>query len=448
MKRLFGTDGIRSVAGAYPLDPPTIIILGRALVELLREEGLRTPILVGRDTRESGPWIERALAQGISSGGGEVVSAGIIPTSAVSYLTRKHHFSAGIVISASHNPYRDNGIKIFSPQGFKIPDELEFRLERAILDGKEKARPAGKLLSLRPHPELADEYSHFLSAQLGKMPGSPDLTAVVDCANGASSVIAPLVFFRLGLKVIPIAHMPDGRNINRRCGSLHPQALTRLVVDARADLGIAYDGDADRAIWVDERGRVLNGDHTLFIQAGFMRECGRLKTTRVVATTMSNMGLEKSLRGLGLELVRTRVGDKYVLEKMIEIGANLGGEQSGHTIFLDDCPTGDGILTSLKMIEVMLRSGRRMSELASGLPEFPQVLRNVRVREKADFHGFPEIVRAMDEVKSRLAKAGRMEVRYSGTEPVARVMIEGENKAEIERMAERLTSVIAKYLGE
>ncbi|MEW5900408.1 MAG: phosphoglucosamine mutase [Acidobacteriota bacterium] len=448
MKKLFGTDGIRAVAGSYPLDPPTIVILGRALVELLREEGLEAPVVIGRDTRESGPWIEKALAQGIASGGGEFVSAGIIPTSAVSFLTRKHRFSAGIAISASHNPYRDNGIKIFSPQGFKISDELELRLEKAILGARGKAFPSAKDVIVRPRPELGEDYGAYLTAQLHQTAGPRDFTMVVDCANGASSTIAPLVFFRLGFKVIPIAHTPDGRNINRKCGSLHPQGLARLVVDARANLGVAYDGDADRAIWVDERGRILNGDHTLFIQAGFMKRRGWLKTAQVVATTMSNMGLEKSLRDLGLELVRTRVGDKYVLEKMIALGANLGGEQSGHTIFLDDCPTGDGILTSVKMLETMLTSETRLSELASGLPEFPQVLRNVRVREKADWREFPEILGAMDEVKSRLAGVGRLDVRYSGTEPMARVMIEGEDKAEIEALAKRLISVIAKYLGE
>jgi len=273
------------------------------------------------------------------------------------------------------------------------------------------------------------------------------LTVVIDCSSGASSGIAPTILFRLGFRVIPIFNTPDGKNINRRCGSLHPHNLVRHVVAARADLGIAYDGDADRALWVDEKGKVLNGDHTLFAQAGFMKAKGRLKSGAVVATTMSNMGLEKGLWEMGIELVRTRVGDKYVLDKMMEIGANLGGERSGHTIFLDDCPTGDGILTGLRMLEAMLYGQVPFSEVAGGLKEFPQVLHNVPVREKIDFRQFPEIVQTMDEIRASLAHSGRLDVRYSGTEPVARVMIEGEDLGRIEELAGRMTAVIARHLG-
>ena len=446
MKRLFGTDGIRAVAGRYPLDRTTIIGLAGALVELLQGKGLEPSILTGRDTRESGPWIEELLFQGIEAGGGKAVSAGIIPTSAVSFLTRKHGFSAGIVISASHNPYRDNGIKIFSREGLKISDEWEADLEKTLADrpdktGKTKPRVA-------PREDLAEDYQEFLKGQLKHTARKKDLTVVVDCSNGASSAIAPLVFFSLGFKAIPIFNNPDGKNINRRCGSLHPESLARLVVDARADLGIAYDGDADRALWVEAGGKILNGDHTLFVQSRFLREQSALKAGTVVATTMSNVGLEIALRDLGIGFVRTRVGDKYVLEKMLEIGANLGGERSGHTIFLDDCPTGDGILTSLKMVEVMLSSGASLAELAAGLNEFPQVLRNVRVREKADFKQFPEIIRIMEEIKAELAEAGRLDVRYSGTEPLARVMVEGEDREKIEGLASRMIAAIAKYLGE
>jgi phosphoglucosamine mutase len=448
MKKLFGTDGVRSVAGQYPLDPPTIRVLGRVLVELLEEEGLEPCILVGRDTRESGPWIERSLAAGIKAGRGEMVSAGVIPTSAVSFLATKHRFSAGIMISASHNPYRDNGIKIFSSKGIKISDEWELRLEKAILEKKRRNSSLSKEKEVQPQPELADEYEDFLISQLGKARIPEDLTIALDCANGASSVIAPTVFFRLGFRVLPIFNVSDGKNINRRCGSLHPHNLARHVVAARADLGIAFDGDADRAVWVDEKGRILNGDHTLFVQASFMKARGRLKSGSVVATTMSNMGLEKGLRDMDIELVRTRVGDKYVLEKMMEIGSNLGGEQSGHTIFLDDCPTGDGILTGLRMLEAMLAMRVSFSQLTEGLKEFPQVLHNVRVREKLDFKQFPEIVKAMDEIRAALAGAGRLDVRYSGTEPLARVMIEGEDLTRIEELAARMTAVIAKHLGE
>jgi phosphoglucosamine mutase len=446
MKRLFGTDGIRAVAGRYPLDEPTIISLAKALVELLQEKGLAPRVLIGRDTRESGPWIEKLLYQGIEAGGGEAVSAGIIPTSAVSFLTRKHEFSAGIVISASHNPFRDNGIKIFSQQGLKISDDWEADLEKGLAappvkTGRTKPRIA-------PREDLVEDYRDFLQGQLRHSVRAKDLTVVVDCSNGASSAIAPLVFFNLGFKAIAIFNTPDGKNINRRCGSLHPESLARLVVDARADLGIAYDGDADRALWVDARGKILNGDHTLFVQSRFLQEESALKAGTVVATTMSNMGLEKALHDMGVGLVRTRVGDKYVLEKMLELGANLGGERSGHTIFLDDCPTGDGILTSLKMVEAMLTAGASLAELAAGLKEFPQVLRNVRVKEKAEFKQFPEIIRVMEEIKAEMAGAGRLDVRYSGTEPLARVMVEGEDQEEIEGLAGRITAVITKYLGE
>jgi phosphoglucosamine mutase len=386
------------------------------------------------------------LFQGIAAGGGEAVSAGILPTSAVSFLTKKHGFCAGIVISASHNPYRDNGIKIFSREGLKISEEWEARLEKALAGppvktGRRKPR-------ITPREDLAEDYRDFLQSQLRNPAGSKDLRVVVDCSNGASFAIAPLVFFSLGFKTIPIFNAPDGKNINHRCGSLHPESLARLVVDARADMGIAYDGDADRALWVDARGKILNGDHTLFVQSHFMNLQNLLKSGTVVATTMSNVGLEKALRDMGVGLVRTRVGDKYVLEKMLELGANLGGERSGHTIFLDDCPTGDGILTSLKMLQVMLSSGASLGELTVGLREFPQILRNVRVREKTDFKQFPEIIRTMEEIKAELAGAGRIDVRYSGTEPLARVMVEGEDQDRIETLAGRMTSVIKKYLGE
>jgi len=446
MKRLFGTDGIRAVAGRYPLDEPTIIGLARALVGLLKETGLDPRIIIGRDTRESGPWIEGLLFQGIEAAGGEAVSAGIIPTSAVSFLTRKHGFAAGIVISASHNPFRDNGIKIFSREGIKISDDWEAELEGALAGLPAKTGRTSPRIT--PREDLAEDYRDFLQARFQPAGRAKDLAVVVDCSNGASFAVAPLVFFNLGIKAIPIFNTPDGKNINRRCGSLHPESLARLVVDARADLGIAYDGDADRALWVDRQGNILNGDHTLYVQSRFLRARSELKSGNVVATTMSNMGLEKALQSMGIGLVRTRVGDKYVLEKMLELGANLGGERSGHTIFLDDCPTGDGILTSLKMIAAMLFSGASLADLAADLKEFPQVLHNVRVREKADFKHFPEIIRVMEEIKAELAGAGRLDVRYSGTEPLARVMVEGEDQKKIEGLAGRMTAVITKYLGE
>ena len=446
MKKLFGTDGIRAAAGKFPLDPLTIRVLGGSLSALLREEGLEPMIIVGRDTRESGAWMEEALVQGFKDAGGEAVSAGVIPTSAISFLTRKHAFSAGLVLSASHNPYHDNGIKIFSSDGTKIRDDWEVRLEKAILRSRTDAGP--KKAVIRPEPGYLEEYADFLK---GRMPASlvpGKFRVVLDCSNGASSVVAPRVFRELGFEVIPIHDAPDGRNINRGCGSLHPAGLAKKVIAERAVLGIAYDGDADRAVWVDEKGRVLNGDHTLYIQALFMKEKRRLRSAKVVATSMSNMGLERALREEGLELVRTRVGDKYVLEEMSRLGANLGGEQSGHTIFLDDCPTGDGILTSLKMAEVLLERGRPLSELAAGCGEYPQVLVSVKVVRKADFGEFPEIARTAEDIRAALGEDGRLDLRYSGTEPLARIMIEGREKEEIETHAGRLADVIGKFLGK
>lgn len=445
MKKLFGTDGIRAVAGEYPLDYPSIHALGAALVGLLREEGLAPDVLIGRDTRESGPWMEQALVQGIREAKGRPLCAGVIPTSAVSCLTKRHHFNAGIVISASHNPFHDNGIKIFSSEGYKISDAWEARLENVVIRAEktETRKPA----SHRPHRAFAAEYAGFLKATLAGATFPRKLKVVLDCANGAAAAVAPDVLRDLGLDVVATGCDPDGRNINHACGSLHPHHLAASVVEARADIGIAYDGDADRALWADETGRVLNGDHTLYVLAQSMVRRGKLRGTTVVATGMSNMGLEAALRGMGLALVRTKVGDKYVLEKMIELGANLGGEQSGHTILLDECPTGDGILTSLKMLQAMAETGRPLSALVAGLQEFPQILLNVPVARKEDFRKIPEVAVAIDRVQAELGARGRLEVRYSGTEPLARIMVEGEELDAIQYYAHTIADAIRKTLS-
>jgi len=446
MEKLFGTDGLRAVAGQFPLDYPSTFTLGKSLISLLKEEGLEPKVIIGRDTRESGEWIEKALFLGIKNAKGEALSAGIIPTSALSFLTKKYHFSAGIVISASHNPYQDNGIKIFSSQGLKISEEWEERLEKAILSTPKKIKR--KKIQIDHEPSFSEIYMDFLKSKFSNVRLVKKIKIVLDCSNGASSVIAPQVFKDLGFGVEVLSNSPNGKNINDRCGSLYPQSLARKVVESRADIGIAYDGDADRAIWVDERGNILNGDHTLFVQSRFMKEKGCLRKNTVVATTMSNLGLEKALQKMGIELVRTQVGDKYVLEKMIEINSNLGGEQSGHTIFLDDCPTGDGILTSLKMLEVMTACNEPLSFLVRDFKEFPQVFVNVPVARKIDFSEFPEILKAVEEITNRLRGEGRLNLRYSGTEPLARVMIEGKDISEIESYARRLSEVIAHCLGK
>ncbi|MGB8951268.1 MAG: phosphoglucosamine mutase [Candidatus Aminicenantales bacterium] len=446
MQKLFGTDGIRAVAGQFPLDYISLFTLGHALIRLLRANGLEPRVIIGRDTRESGAWIEEALVHGIKDSGGTPFSAGIIPTSSISFLTKKHCFAAGIVISASHNPYQDNGIKIFGSEGIKISEEWENKLEKEIFASQRIARK--EKIQIRPVPSFLEDYLSFLKGQLSQVPISRKFKIVLDCSNGASSSVAPRVFRELGFEVLALNDSPDGKNINNGCGSLYPQSLAKAVMDAKGDIGIAYDGDADRAVWVDEQGRILNGDHTLFVLSRFMKEKVRLKSRTVVATTMSNMGLELALEKMGLHLQRTRVGDKYVLEKMKQLKANLGGEQSGHTIFLDDCPTGDGILTSLKMMEVLATSHLPLSALVKDFVEFPQVLTTVKVREQKDFHEFPEIIQVIDRVGRSLQGSGRLEVRYSGTETAARVMVEGRDRKQIENCARQIAKAIAKHLGE
>ncbi|NOR11696.1 MAG: phosphoglucosamine mutase [Candidatus Aminicenantes bacterium] len=444
MEKLFGTDGIRATAGEYPLDYNSVYTLGHALIELLRTEKLPPRVIIGRDTRESGQGIEQALFQGIEDSNGEAVSAGLIPTSAISFLTKRHGFSAGIVISASHNPYQDNGIKIFSAQGIKIANDWEGILERAIIESDYSVQR--KDMAISSDNNLSYDYVQFLKSRFEGVRLPRKIKIVLDCANGASSHIAPMLFSDLGFDILAISASPDGVNINKGCGSLCPENLSKKVVETGADIGVAYDGDADRVLWVDERGRILNGDHTLFVLARFMKEKDRLKTDTVVATTMSNMGLEKGLGELGLKLVRTQVGDKYVLEEMMKLKANLGGEQSGHTIFLDDCPTGDGILTSIKMLEVMATKDTSLSCMVAEFEEYPQILKNVSVSKKPDLQEYPEIVSAIEEVEKLLADSGRMNVRYSGTEPLARIMIEGPDLQQIEQYATDLASVISKHL--
>lgn len=444
MEKLFGTDGIRATAGEYPLDYNSVFTLGYTLIELLRAEKLSPRVIIGRDTRESGKWIEQALFHGIKDANGEVVSVGLIPTSAISFLTKKHGFSAGIVISASHNPYQDNGIKIFSAQGTKIVNSWEEILERAIIESALSVQRRD--IAILPDDALSSDYVQFLKSRCEGIRPPRTMKIVLDCSNGASSHIAPKIFSDLGFDVLAINASPDGTNINKGCGSLYPENLAKKVVETGADVGVAYDGDADRALWVDEMGRILNGDHTLFVLARFMKEKNRLKTNTVVATIMSNMGLEKGLGELGLKLVRTKVGDKNVLEEMMKLKTNLGGEQSGHTIFLDDCPTGDGILTSIKMLEVMATKDSTFSQMVAGFEEFPQILKNVSVSKKPDLQEYPEIASIIEEVEKLLADSGRLNVRYSGTEPLARIMIEGPNLFQIEQYASKLASVISKHL--
>jgi phosphoglucosamine mutase len=446
MKKLFGTDGIRAVAGQPPLDYSTICCLGKVLISLLQEKDLEPRIIIGKDTRESGEWIEEALFQGIKAAQGEAVSAGIIPTSAVSFLTKKHGFSAGIVISASHNPYKDNGIKIFSSQGIKTPDSWEERIERLIRENSEDIHR--EKVSISTEKTFGQDYTEFLENLFSHINFKNKMKVVLDCSNGASSHFAPRIFSDLGVETIALNDSPDGKNINTNCGSLYPQALAQKVLESRANFGVAYDGDADRAICVDEKGSILNGDHTLFVLSRYMKEKNLLKSSYVVATTMSNIGLEKALEEIGLKLFRTKVGDKYVLEQMLKLNANLGGEQSGHTIFLDDCPTGDGMLTSLKMLDALAVHDLPLSRMVEGFKEFPQLLLNVKVSKRVEFSQFQDILNTMKDIESSMGDSGRLNVRYSGTEPLVRIMVEGQDHDEIESFARQMADVIQRHLGK
>lgn len=443
--KLFGTDGIRAVAGTSPLDYNSVYSLGRGLVNLLRKEGLPPLILIGRDTRESGIWLEQALLQGIMDEEGTAESAGIIPTSAISLLTKEESFSAGVVISASHNPYEDNGIKIFSSQGLKIHSSWEKYLEEYMRNLSVKCRP--KNFQSPFSPNFAKKYMNFLLNKYSPPSIQKQMKIVCDCANGSSSYFSADLFTRLGFKVISICNTPNGKNINYRCGSLNPQLLVDTVLEYKADLGIAYDGDADRAIWVDETGNILNGDHTLFILSGYLKETNRLKSDSIVATVMSNLGLETALRDKGLKLLRTKVGDKFVLEKMMETGTNLGGERSGHTILLDECPTGDGLLTSLKILEAIHYYDAPLSQLINNYKEYPQVLMNVKTKKRIELQNIPELRKVFQEITEKLGENGRLNIRFSGTEPVVRIMVEGKNLNEITAHAHNIKTILEKYLN-
>jgi len=444
MNKLFGTDGIREIAGKYPLDHSTIYKIGKNLTALLRQKNFIPSIIMGQDTRSSGKWIQKALYQGIRAGQGDAVSAGVVPTSAIAVLSKTKSFSSGIMISASHNPYEYNGIKIFSSEGMKIKDSFEQQLEKEIINSKEKIIPGNSEPLI--DRTLKNEYIEFLKSKFASRKFLKDIKVVVDCANGASSDIAPLIFSELGLNTLAINSDPDGKNINSNCGSLYPNKLVKKVLETEADLGIAYDGDSDRAIFIDEKGNVLNGDHTLLILSKYMKEKGLLSSNKIVGTIISNLGLEKALKELGLQLIRTNVGDKNVYDEMIKQGSNLGGEQSGHTIILNECPTGDGILTSLKIIQIMIQKNCSLSLLDEGFHEYPQVQKNIKVTKKEDFGNFPEIMKAIKKADQELKGKGRVKVRYSGTEPLARVMIEGENREKIESLAQMISKSISEEL--
>jgi phosphoglucosamine mutase len=444
-KRLFGTDGIRGVAGEFPLDRRTVTALGVALGRDLKRQGLGgKPVLIGMDTRESGPRIAAELASGLSSAGMCASFAGVVTTPGVAYLTRTDDFAAGVMISASHNPFQDNGIKAFSGSGYKLPDEEEHEIEEEIFRILEDFLPDGEPAPLEVSYEVRRYLDFLLSTVQTKLTG---LKLVLDCGNGAAFELAPELFREAGATVTTICTEPNGRNINLNCGALHVESLSQAVVAQGADAGVAFDGDADRAIFVAADGKTVDGDAVMLIAAGQLKADGRLGGNLLVSTVMSNIGLEKALERLGIGMVRTPVGDKYVLEEMIRRDAALGGEQSGHVIFREYATTGDGMLTALKVLETCIRKKASLSELASDLTVFPQLLVNIRVKERKPLDQLPLVVSEIRACEEALNGSGRVVVRFSGTEPLARVMVEGPSMDEVESWAGRIATAIRGELG-
>ena len=448
MCELFGTDGIRGIAGEYPLDLPTVFKLGKAVVR----SGKRS-ILIGRDTRASGLWIEKALQQAILSQGGEVTLADVITTPGVAILSRNVPFDMGIVVSASHNPYQDNGIKMFSRNGIKLSDEEESWIGQAVAGDADpdsvteisEDRNQDEIIAL--NQGLVSRYIDFLRAA-SSVPTLKPLKVVLDCAHGAAFHIAPQLFKELGAEVIAINAQPNGRNINLNCGAVHPQQMAQTVLESQASFGVAFDGDGDRAIFSDEKGNLLDGDYTLFMLARSLQKKGQLESGCVVLTVMANKGLEVALQREDLRTVRTRVGDRFVMAEMLRGNHSLGGEQSGHVIMKAGFLVGDGILSALKIGNLVLEEGCSLSELARGFEKFPQVLINVRVREKLDFSKITEIQRDIEGAQESLGEKGRVMIRYSGTEPLVRIMLEGESAGEINKYAEGIAARFQEQLGE
>ena len=443
--RLFGTDGMRGRAGEWPLDPPTVRRLGAALVRVLRGPEGPMRLLVGRDTRESGEWIGREFAHGARLAGADVISAGVLPTPAVAYLARSTDVSLGAMISASHNPFEDNGIKVFSGAGRKFTEDAERRVEHEMADAS-WSLPVGEAPAVEP-ADLVGTYVNHLREVLPDAGALAGGRLVVDCANGATAPVAPRVFEALGFEVEWLGARPDGRNINLGCGSTHAEHMASRVKPTGAIAGIAFDGDGDRAILADENGAIVDGDGVMLICARQLKSEGRLAGDTVVATVMSNIGLELALRESGIALRRTQVGDKYVMEEMLAGGFSLGGEQSGHVIFSDYLFTGDGLATALSVLRVMAATGRSLASLAGELTTYPQVLVNVRVKQRRALESVPAVAEAVDHVEAALVGHGRLLVRYSGTEPLLRIMLEGRDKAEIDALAHELADVVKRELG-
>jgi phosphoglucosamine mutase len=449
MKRLFGTDGVRGIANIEPMTAEMALQLGRAIAYVFKKEPRRHRIVIGKDTRLSGYMLESAMVAGICSMGVDVLLVGPLPTPGIAFITSSMRADAGVVISASHNPYQDNGIKFFSREGLKLPDEIELQIEKFIFENKDPShRPTRKEVGKAYRVDDAiGRYVVFAKNSFPRELTLEGLKIAVDCANGAAYRVAPEVFYELGAEVVPMGVKPDGENINRDCGTLYPEVLAKEVKSAGADIGVAVDGDGDRCILVDEKGNILNGDHIMAISATAMLGQGGLKKKTLVATVMSNSGLDEAIVRYGGRVVRTPVGDRYVVEEMLKGGYNLGGEQSGHIVFFDHTTTGDGIITALQVLARMVREERKLSELASCMESYPQVLVNVKVQAKQDLKEIPSVVKALEKVRKKLNNRGRAFIRYSGTEPLARITVEGKKEDEINLLARELAEVVEKELG-
>jgi phosphoglucosamine mutase len=449
MKKLFGTDGVRGVANQDPMTSEMAMRIGRAAAHVFRDSSRRHRVVIGKDTRLSGYMIESALTSGLCSMGIDVLLVGPVPTPGIAFLTRSLRADAGVVISASHNPYEDNGIKFFGRDGFKLPDALESTMEELIFSGAiDSIRPTaaeiGKAVRI---DDAIGRYNEYVKSSIPRGMDLTGLRVVVDSANGAAYKIGPRILLELGADVITLYDQPNGMNINQGCGSLHPEVISRAVIANRAHVGIAFDGDADRVILCDEDGKVVDGDAVMAICALHMVRQGRLKHNTLVATVMSNLGLELALKEAGGRLVRAAVGDRYVMEQMLDGGYNLGGEQSGHIIFLDHNTTGDGLITALQILSIMKQDRKPLSALATCMRTFPQVLVNVKVKEKRDLASFPEIAQRIAGIDKTLEGTGRLLIRYSGTESKLRIMLEGVDETEIRRYADELAGLVQKYIG-
>ncbi|KXK01113.1 MAG: phosphoglucosamine mutase [Nitrospira sp. OLB3] len=449
MRKLFGTDGVRGVANLEPMTSEIAMQLGRAAAHIFMWRAGRHQVVIGKDTRLSGYMLESALTSGICSMGVDVLLVGPMPTPAIAFLTRSLRADAGVVISASHNPYQDNGIKFFSNQGFKLPDEVEARIEQLIVSDEIKhLRPTADAIGKAYRIGDAEgRYIEFVKRSLPRDLDFQGIKLVVDCANGAAYKVAPSVLRELGATIEVFGDKPDGMNINDRCGAVHPERLQELVWEHQADLGIALDGDADRAIFVCEQGKVVDGDHVMAALGLDLFAQGQLANKTVVGTVMSNFGLELAMNKAGIQLARTPVGDRYLLERMLADGHNFGGEQSGHFIFLDHNTTGDGLISALQILSLMKRTGKPLSELAKAMTAVPQVLLNVHVKHKPDLDQIPDIQSAIRTAESTLNGSGRVLVRYSGTEPLLRIMVEGERDVMIREVADHLAQVVRARIG-